>query len=359
MSSSETGFDAGRAEAFGGRMLEVLNNGCTALFLSVGTRTGLFDTLADVGPATSEKLAATAGLEERYVREWLGGLVVAGVIEYDPADSAYSLPGEHAAFLTKAAGVDNLASLAQYLPLMAAVEDELVEVFRSGGGVPYSSYPRFQTLQALETAAVYDSTLVDVTVPLVPGLRERMEAGIDVIDIGCGCGHAANVLAAAFPNSRFFGLDMSDEGIATARAEATARGLTNVRFEVGDATTLTPASFDLITAFDVIHDLARPAEVLAAVQASLRPDGVFLMVDMAASSRLEENVGHPFGPLLYGFSLFHCMTVSLAQGGAGLGTVWGEQVARQMLADAGFGSVETASVAGDPLNLYYVCRPRP
>jgi hypothetical protein len=352
-----TDFDAARAEAFGGRMLEVLNNAATALFLSVGDRLGLFDTMAEVGPAASDKLAAAAGLEERYVREWLGGLVVAGIIEYDAAGGTYWLPPEHAATLTKAAGVDNLAFFAQYLPLLATVEDELVEVFRHGGGIPYSSYPRFQSLQAQESARVYDATLVDVVVPLVPGARERLEAGIDVIDIGCGCGHAANVLARAFPQSRFNGIDMSDEGIAAARAEATAWGLTNVRFEVGDATTLSPSSFDLVTAFDVIHDLARPAEVLAQVSASLRPDGVFLMADMAASSHLEENVGHPFGPLLYGFSLFHCMTVSLAQGGAGLGTVWGEQVARTMLAEAGFGPVDTAAVDGDPVNLYYICRP--
>jgi SAM-dependent methyltransferase len=345
------------AEAFADRILGVLNNSATALFLSVGDRTGLFDTMVETGPAASDKIAAAAGLQERYVREWLAGLVVGGVVEYDPESGTYTLPAEHAAVLTKAAGVDNLAFLAQYMPLVASVEDELVKAFRHGGGVPYSSYPRFQRVQAEETARVYDATLVSSVVPLIPGAAERLEAGIDVIDIGCGCGHAANVLARAFPHSRFHGLDMSDEGIAAARAEATAWGLPNVRFEVGDATALPAGGFDLITAFDMIHDLARPAEVLAAVRNALRPDGTFLMVDIAASSRLEENVGHPFGPLIYGFSLFHCMTVSLAQGGAGLGTAWGEQLARTMLAAAGFAPVETVSVEGDPLNLYYICRP--
>jgi len=349
-------FDTGRAEAFGGRMLEALNTATTVMMLSVGDRLGLFDTLAEVGPATSEKLAAAAGLEERYVREWLGALVVAEVVEYEPAGRTYRLPAEHAATLTSAAGVDNLAFFAQYIPLLAAVEDELLHAFRHGGGVPYSSYPRFQAVQAQETSRVYDATLVDVVVPLVAGLGERLDAGIDVIDIGCGCGHAINVLAKAFPRSRFRGLDMSDEGIAAARAEATAWGLTNARFEVGDASALPASSFDLVTAFDMIHDLARPAEVLAAASAALRPDGTFLMVDMAASSHVEENIGHPFAPMLYGFSLFHCMTVSLAQGGAGLGTVWGEQLARQMLADAGFTSVDVAKVDGDFLNLYYICR---
>lgn len=106
----------------------------------------------------------------------------------------------------------------------------------------------------------------------------------------------------------------------------------------------------------MIHDLARPAETLAAVAGVLRPDGVFLMGDIAASSRLEENIGHPLGPALYTLSTFYCMTVSLGEGGAGLGTVWGEQTARRMLAEAGFGAVETAQVEGDVLNLYYIVR---
>ncbi|WP_322888061.1 class I SAM-dependent methyltransferase [Streptomyces solincola] len=300
----------------------------------------------------SAAVAERAGLDERYVREWLGGMVVGGIVEYEPEARAYALPAEHAACLTTAAGPDDLAALAPYIGLMGEVEQRVVACFRDGGGVPHAAYPRFQALQARETARVYDTTLVDTIVPLVPGLTGRLDAGLDALDVGTGQGRAPAVLGGAFPHSRFTGLDRSEDGIAEARREAGRRGLENVSYVVGDATAL-PGTYDLITAFDVIHDLARPAEALAAVAAALRPGGVFLMGDIAASSRLEENIGHPFGPLLFGFSLFYCMTTSLSAGGAGLGTVWGEQTACRMLAEAGFTGVTVRSVDGDPFNVYY------
>jgi SAM-dependent methyltransferase len=208
---------------------------------------------------------------------------------------------------------------------------------------------------AEDSAQVFDATLVDVTLPLVPGLVERLEAGIDVLDVGCGRGHAVNLMAKAFPASRFAGYDFSEEGIEGGRAEATALGLANARFDVKDVATIDePGAYDLITAFDSIHDQARPRAVLAGISRALRSDGVFLMVDVAASSNLEENLEHPLGPMLYTISCMHCMTVSLAYGGEGLGAVWGEQKARELLAEAGFTSVDVKQVDGDILNNYYI-----
>jgi SAM-dependent methyltransferase len=345
--------DPAKQEAFAGRLLEVLNGASLALLTSVGHQTGLFDTLSTLPPATSDDIAKAAGLDARYVREWLGGMVVGGFVDYAPDTATYTLPPEHAASLTRAAGPDNLATLTVSLGLMASVDEQVVDAFRHGGGVPYSAYPRFQALQAQETAAVYDAALVDVIVPLVPGLTERLREGADVLDVGTGQGHAPVVLARAFPHSRFHGLDRSEEGIAAGRAEAARLGLDNVRLTVGDSGEITGA-YDVITAFDVIHDLARPAETLSAIAAALKEGGTFVMGDIAASSNLEENIGHPFGPALYTFSVFYCMTTSLSTGGAGLGTVWGEQTARHMLTEAGFEKVETHTVEGDPINLYYV-----
>jgi 2-polyprenyl-3-methyl-5-hydroxy-6-metoxy-1,4-benzoquinol methylase len=347
--------DSERKEEFAGRMVQVLNDACLGYLCSLGHRTGLFDTMAPLPPSTSVQIAKAADLDERYVREWLGGLTVAGVVEYRPADGTYWLPPEHAASLTRAAGTENMASLLQDLALLGIVEDEVLDAFRKGGGVPYSSYPRFQELQAEETGRVYDAALVDVIVPLAPGLPERLRAGIDALDIGTGQGHAVNLLAQAFPASRFRGIDMSENGIAAARAEAERLGLDNVRFDLVDTADLS-GTYDLITAFDVIHDLARPARTLDAVAAALRDDGVFLMGDISASSNLEENIDHPLGPALYAFSVFYCMTVSLGEGGAGLGAVWGRQRALQMLADAGFGDIDVEQVEGDILNVYYVAR---
>ncbi|MCX5208918.1 class I SAM-dependent methyltransferase [Kitasatospora sp. NBC_00240] len=347
--------DQAKQEAFGGRMVQMLNDGCLALMTSLGHQGGLFDAMADLPPSTSQEIAAATGLTERYVREWLGAMVVGGVVEYEPGDRTYRLPAEHAASLTRAAGPDNLAGLMQDFAMMGEVEQRVLEAFRTGGGVPYSAYPRFQELQAEETNRVYDAALVGSIVPVVPGLAERLTAGADAIDIGTGQGHAVNVLARAFPAGRFHGLDISEEGVAAGRAEAAALGLGNATFEVGDCAELT-GEYDLVTAFDVIHDLARPTATLAAVASALRPGGVFLMGDIAASSKLEENVGNPFAPALYTFSVFYCMSVSLAQGGEALGTVWGEQTARRMLAEAGFTQVETHQVEGDVLNVYYVAR---
>lgn len=347
--------DQARSKAFAQRMLEVLNSAGLALMISIGHRTRLFDLLAGLSPSTSEQIAQAAGLQERYVREWLAAMVTGQIMEYDAVGRTYRLPAEHAAWLTRAAGPNNLAFQTQYIPLLASVQDEVVECFSRGGGVPYSSFPSFQRLMAEESTQVMDTSLLQVMLPLVPGLIERLQAGIDVADIGCGSGHALNVMAQAFPRSRFVGYDLSEEGIAAARAEAGHLGVTNSRFEVQEASALdVPARYDLITAFDAIHDQTWPAQVLSAIVRALRPRGIFFMVDIAASSRLEENLDHPLAPFLYTISCNHCMTVSLASGGAGLGTMWGEELACQMLDAAGFTQVEVKHVEGDFSNSYYI-----
>lgn len=342
-------------QAFADRMTGILNESCLGLLVGVGHRTGLFDAMAALPPSTSEEVAHAAGLHERWVREWLGGMVTGGIVDHDPATGRYSLPPDHAASLTRAAGPGNLARLAPYLALMGEVEPQVVESFRKGGGVPASAHPGFQALQAELSGPVLDAALVERIVPLVPGLADRLRAGIDVLDIGCGRGRAVTLLAEAFPASRFRGVDLSESGIAEARREAVRMHLGNTTFDVTDAAEL-DGHYDLITAFHVVHDLAWPSRTLLAVRDALHDDGVFLMGDIAAASSLDDNIGHPLGPLLYGLSVFHCMAVSLAEGGEGLGALWGEQTARRMLAEAGFTRVDTARVEGDPLDLYYVAR---
>lgn len=347
--------DPARAEAFAGQLIGMLNGACLTLMTSVGHQTGLFDTMAGMRPATSHQIAETTGLNERYVREWLAAMVTGRIIEYDPAHGTYRLPAEHAAALTRAAGPDNLATLAQFIPLFGNVEEQLIHSFRNGGGVPYSAFSTFQQLMSEESSRVFDATLVDVTLPLISGMPERLQAGIDVLDVGCGAGHAINLMAKAFPDSRFTGYDFSEEGVAAGRAEAAEWGLANARFNVKDVSTLDePAGYDLITAFDAVHDQAQPTGVLKAIADALKPDGVFLMVDIAASSNLHENLDHPLAPMLYAVSTMHCMTVSLALDGEGLGTMWGEQLARQKLAEAGFTNVEAKQVAGDIMNHYFI-----
>jgi SAM-dependent methyltransferase len=325
--------------------------------ISIGHRTGLFDVMRGLAPQTSAEIAARAGLSERYVREWLGAMVSGGIVEFDAARGRYFLPPEHAASLTREARPNNLAVTAQWIPVLGAVEDEIVECFARGGGVSYSAYERFHAVMAEESDQTVVASLLGDIVPLVSGLVAALEAGIDVLDVGCGTGRALQLLARAYPKSRFTGFDLSAEAIAVARQEATGRRLANLRFEVRDVAELSlEGGFDLVTAFDAIHDQARPAEVLAAIARALRPDGTFLMQDVAGTSRLEEDARHPLGSFLYTISCLHCMSVSLASDGAGLGAMWGERTARRMLAEAGFGEVDVRSLPHDPMNLYYLAR---
>ncbi len=347
--------DQSQVDDFGQKMIGVLNHAAIALMASIGHQTGLFDAMANLPASTSRQIAEAAGLNERYVREWLGAMVVGRVVKYDPLEGTFRLPPEHAVWLTRAAKMNNLAREAQTVAMLGEVEQGIVQSFRTGGGVPYSAYPRFQQLMAEGSRVGFQDTLIDVALPLVPGSIERLQAGMDVADFGCGQGDAVNVMAQAFPHSRFVGYDFSTEAIAVARANAGRMRLANATFAVQDVARV-PASnqYDLITAFDAIHDQAQPAAVLNKIAEALRPEGVFLMVDIGASSQLEENLSHPFGPWLYTVSCMHCMSVSLALAGEGLGTVWGEQKARQMLAEAGFAHVVVKRLEADVFNAYYV-----
>lgn len=350
-------FDTGRAEEFGEKMLGVLNGAALALMTSVGHRTGLFDVMANLPASDSDTIARETGLDERYVREWLGAMVTGGFVEYDAETQTYFLPREHAAALTREARPNNMAATAQWIALLGGVEDDVVRCFERGGGVPYAAYERFHAVMCEESDQTVVAVLVDTILPTVPGLVAQLEAGIDVLDVGCGSGRALNLMASAFPKSRFSGYDLSPEAIASAKVEATGRGLTNVHFEVRDVADVHEAgSFDLVTAFDAIHDQAQPAEVLEAISSALRPGGTFLMQDIAGTSHVDKDVDHPIGPFLYTISTMHCMTVSLSAGGAGLGAMWGSDLARRMLGDAGFSKVEVHSLPHDVINYYYVSR---
>ena len=352
-----TTLDRDAARAFQKRMVAVRNDAALGLLLGIGDELGLLEVLARTGPADTATLAAAAGVDERYLREWLDGIVAGDVATYDPATGRYALPPEHAACLTPADGPVNLARSLKMLTMLAGVEPELRERFRDGGGLGYDHFPRFHEMMAEDAAATHDAGLLDVVVPVVPGLHERLTEGATLADIGCGSGHAVNLLARAYPASRFVGYDLGGEAIEAARAEAAAWGLTNARFEVRDVTELgEEAAYDVVTAFDAIHDQAFPAKVLAGIAAALRPGGTFLMVDIKAESGVQNNLTLPWATYLYTLSLMHCMTVSLAQGGVGLGTVWGRQTAVRMLQDAGLVDVEVKEVRTDPFNYYYVAR---
>jgi ubiquinone/menaquinone biosynthesis C-methylase UbiE len=355
-----TEYDAKRAEAFAERVLDMLNGGALAVMTSVGHRTGLFDALAELDRATSQELADAAGLNERYVREWLGAMTTGRIVEIDPETARYSLPPEHAAWLTRAASPDNLAVEAQWIPTLSAVEDDIIECFHKGGGVPYERFARFHEVMAEESAQTVLSVLFSHILPLVQGMAERLENGASLLDLGCGRGRALLMLAERFPKSTFRGYDLSADAIAFGTVQAAEHELENVTFIQRDLSTFDtdaePEAFAYVTTFDAVHDQARPLAMLKGIRRVLEPGGTYLMQDIQGSSHVHENMDHPGGPLLYMISCMHCMTVSLAQGGDGLGAMWGEQKARELLAEAGFTSVDVHRLEHDPFNAYFVVR---
>jgi 2-polyprenyl-3-methyl-5-hydroxy-6-metoxy-1,4-benzoquinol methylase len=353
-------FDAAKAEAFAGQLLTALNNGALCLMTSIGHRTGLFDVMAGLPPSTSAEIAHKAGLNERYVREWLGALVTAGVVEVDPTSTHYRLPAEHTAFLTRTVPADNIAAITQWIAVFAGVEDEIVECFKRGGGVPYEKYPRFHAVMVEDSGQSVLSSLESHILPLVPRLTDRLAQGIRMLDVGCGSGRILNRLAELYPNSRFTGMDLSAEAIENACDEAAQKGLRNTEFIIRDLSdfheTAEPEAFDFITTFDAIHDQAKPLNVLKGIHCALKTDGVYLMQDIRGSSHVYTDIGHPMGTFLYTASTMHCMAVSLAQDGEGLGTMWGEKKTREYLQRAGFRSIETNQLAHDFANNWYVVR---
>ena len=346
--------DQVRVEVFAQRLLGHFTSSFVTYMVDLGHRTGLFEALHGE-PATSAGLAARSGLQERYVREWLGAVVTAGIASYDATTGEYTLPAENAATLCGDTE-GNIAPLSMLSGLLARHIPSVAQAFQEGGGVPYANYrPDFTDVMDRLGRATFDSLLVDVIVPLAGELSGRLEEGVRVADIGCGTGHSTNVLARAFPASTFVGYDLAEDAVQAARREADEYGLRNVAFRVQDVAHL-PATppLDAVFAFDAIHDQSDPAGVLARVQDALVPGGTFVMLDIRASSRLENNVGNPVAPMLYGISVLHCLTISLADHGAGLGTAWGHELATRMLADAGFTDTYLYDVPGDPLDVLYV-----
>jgi SAM-dependent methyltransferase len=349
--------DQAKAEQFAGSLMGTINQASLALMLSVGHRTRLFDVMATLPASTSTRIADAAGLDERYVREWLGAMVTGRVVDYDADKKTYALPPEHAAFLTRAAGGENIANTMQWFSVLGSVEDSVIDKFHNGGGVHYCEFNRFHEVMASESIHTVVNALDDHILPMTDDLQAKLEAGIEVLEIGCGSGRPSCYLAERFPNSRFTAYDLCEDALEVGVKIKEDKGLSNLTLATKDITDLGHENgFDLVLAFDVIHDQKDPAKVLDNIRGALRDGGTFLMQDIRASSYLEKNMDHDLGPFFYTISTMHCMTVSLAQGGEGLGTVWGEELAVQMLGEAGFSSVEVNQSEHDIINNYYICK---
>ena len=353
----ESNFDKQRARGFMTTMIDMLNAGGMSLMVSVGHRTGLFDTMAGIGPATSVELADRAQLDERYVREWLAAMASGGIVDYDSDTSSFELPAEHQTLVTRAGGQLNIAARLQYIALLGQVEDDVVDAFTTGAGVPYARFPDFQRIMAEESQARTDAALIDQIIPAISGAETLLSEGCRVADVGCGSGYALATLAGAFPKSTFVGFDFSDDALESGRTMATEQALDNLEFVALDVAQLDrPNEFDLITTFDAIHDQAKPKAVLANIANALAEDGSYLCVEPKAHSALADNMHEPVAAFQYAVSTMHCMSVSIAGGGEGLGTAWGTELTTEFLHEAGFANVETVDIRADGTNTYFVCQ---
>lgn len=345
------------AEAFAERISNLLDSGAITVMLAFGHRLGLFDALASLPPAASSVIAQRAALNERYVREWLAVMVTGRIIDYAPDTGHYHLPPEHAACLTRDGALGNLAVYAQSVALMGQIQDRVLACFETGEGMTYDEYPCFHQVMAEDSEQTVVAALFDSILPLAPELTERLEAGIEVLDAGCGRGLALLEMAKRFPNSRFTGYDLCRDAIEFATDAARAAGLGNVYFSTRDLTDYDEqARFDFIVSFDAVHDQKDPGQLVRRLRNALKPGGIYLMQDIGGSARLENNLDFPMASFLYAISCVHCMPVSLGQGGMGLGTMWGWETAEAMLNQAGFSEVVRHVLPHDPMNVWFVAR---
>jgi 2-polyprenyl-3-methyl-5-hydroxy-6-metoxy-1,4-benzoquinol methylase len=343
------------ADVYAYRIARTLNNGFIALMISVGHRTGLFDVMASVPPSTSGEIAAAAGLAERYVREWLAAMTSAHIIDHDARTSTYYLHIEYAAVLSRGAGSDNLAPAAQILALVASVEDQVVEGFRSGGGISAQAYDRLSEIVSAEKRRLVDESYVETLLEFIPGMHARLTRGATVLDAGCGDGAVLNVMARMFPRSTFRGFDLSPKAIMRAREAAAEADLDNVELKQADVATLDEQrAYDLVLALESVHELSFPRIALRRFVAALKTDGIFLMQEIAASSHVSRNIDHPFAPMLYALSTLHSLPIALGQEGEALGRMWGKERAIQLLGEAGFRNLRFDAMAGDALSYYCV-----
>ena len=355
-------------ELFSKKMVDILNYGALNLAVGIGYRIGLYEIMDTFdGPQTLSIIAGRAGLSSRYIKEWLGVMVSGGIVEVvqeKDGESLFYLPKAHADILTQRAGNENLGVYAQEIPLLtSSAMEAVVNGFHTAEGISYELYTRFQAFMSELAVAKHHEVLIDKFLPTVDDgkLVQRLKEGIMVCDVGCAEGTALLLMAKAFPASRFIGIDLSEEAIRQAQTSALRQGLANADFKVMNAATLKDTGrfrgfFDYVTAFDAIHDQTQPFDTIKGVHHVLADRGVFSMVDIAARTNLSDNMSHPMGPFLYTVSLMHCMPVGLVGGGAGLGMMWGREMAVDLLRDGGFQHVEVFEMPHDPFNLHFFCR---
>ena len=346
--------DKDRIANFAGNVYRDMAGAMAMGMAFVGVRTGLFRAMSGQGPMTCEQVVGKSGLQTRYVEEWLAGMTTAGYLDYNPAAGTFELADEHA-YLLASEGTDHfMGGLFHFAPVLLGVAPKVADAFKTGGGVRFDEFgPDCIAALDLLNRGTYEQRLASYWLTQMPRVVERLESGGTVLDVGCGVGRVSATIARAFPDCRVTGLDPDAESIRQARIEAESAGLDDrIDFVAETTASYRPdRPFDLITAADCVHDFAEPVKTLEEIRGLLAPGGTLFIVEPRAADRLEDNV-NPLGAVYYGFSLFHCMTQSLAEGGAGLGTCMGPERTEALAREAGYGRFEQLGIKSQT-NLFY------
>jgi len=342
-----------RIEAFLQTFVGYASGATTMGLLAVADRCGLLSWLGENQSGTVEEIADGARLEARYVEEIVSGLTAAGALEYQTETGTFTLPPEHAAFLANESSPYFMGGWIDMMPSVMSQIDGIAHAARHGGGVGFEDFGKGM-IRGIDRGNGPSQRifLLKRWLPAVPGLVDDLAGGANVADVGCGVGTAAILMAEAYPKSTVTGYDVSEESLSVARSRS--QDIDNVTFTASSVDSIaTDPPYDLVTAFDVIHDLVDPLAGMARIRESLAPGGRFLMMEPNASSNLEENLD-PHGALLYGISALHCMTQSLARGGEGLGAAWGRQKAEEYSTRAGFGSFQPLESIENKFSAFYL-----
>jgi SAM-dependent methyltransferase len=348
--------DKDKVKAFADKVFTDMASAMATGMGYLGVRTGLFRVMAGKGPMRVADVVRESKLQPRYVEEWLKGMTCAKYLDYDPAAETFTLPDEHA-FLLASDDTDHfMGGLFGMAPVLLRVAPAVATAFVQGGGVRFADFGADGVVGLdLINRGQYEHRFTSYWLKSLPQVTARLEAGGRVLDVGCGAGRVCITIARQFPKSRVVGIDPDKESIR--QAEAAAAGVADrISFRAATTADLDPREpFDLVTACDCIHDFAAPERTLEQIRALTKPDGTLFILEPMAADRLEDNI-NPITTMLYGFSLFHCLTQSLANGGPGLGTCLGPKRTEALIRAAGFGSFKQLDIRS-PVNLFYAAQP--
>lgn len=346
--------DEQRLNAFLGKAVGDLGAAVSAVLVSIGDELGFYQALK-AGPLTAAELAKKTGTHERYVREWLANQASGGYVDYNAATERFSLSPEQALCLADPNGPADLPGAYSLVRAFNHARDRALENFRTGKGMEWGEHHPclFHGTERFFRAS-YNSNLLSGWLPALDGAVDKLKAGARVADVGCGHGASTILMAQAFPNSTFVGVDYHPASIETARQRAREAGVGNAQFEIADAASYS-GSYDLIAFFDCVHDMADPAGAAKHARASLKPDGHAMVVEPFANDRLEDNL-NPVGRVYYGASTLVCVPVSLAKNGPALGAQAGERRLRETFVTHG-GFTRFRRATETPFNIILEARP--